>query len=142
MTHRRDERRGDRGMSGQVTVVDHPLVRHKLTDLRRKETPSWDFRRHLREIAMLLTYEVLRDLPLTEIEIETPVAKTKAPTLAGKRVCFVSILRAGNGLLDGMLEVLQSARVGHIALYRDPATLAAVEYYCKLPDDIAEREVI
>ncbi len=129
-------------MAGQVTVVDHPLVRHKLTDLRRKETPSWDFRRYLREIAMLLAYEVLRDLPLTEVEIETPVAKMKAPTLAGKRVCFVSILRAGNGLLDGMLEVLQSARVGHIGLYRDPTTLQAVEYYSKLPEDVAERDVI
>jgi uracil phosphoribosyltransferase len=129
-------------MAGQVTVVDHPLVRHKLTNLRRKETPSWDFRRYLREIAMLLAYEVLRDLPTEEVEIETPVAKMKAPTLAGKRVCFVSILRAGNGLLDGMLEVLQSARVGHIGLYRDPSTLAAVEYYCKLPDDVSERDVI
>jgi uracil phosphoribosyltransferase len=129
-------------MAGQVTVVDHPLVRHKLTNLRRKETPSWDFRRHLREIAMLLAYEVLRDLPTEDVEIETPVAKMKAPTLAGKRVCFVSILRAGNGLLDGMLEVLQSARVGHIGLYRDPSTLQAVEYYSKLPDDVAERDVI
>jgi uracil phosphoribosyltransferase len=129
-------------MVGQVTVVDHPLVRHKLTNLRRKETPSWDFRRYLREIAMLLAYEVLRDLPTEEVEIETPVAKMKAPTLAGKRVCFVSILRAGNGLLDGMLEVLQSARVGHIGLYRDPTTLQAVEYYSKLPEDVAERDVI
>jgi uracil phosphoribosyltransferase len=129
-------------MAGQVTVVDHPLVRHKLTNLRRKETPSWDFRRYLREIAMLLAYEVLRDLPTEDIEIETPVAKMKAPTLAGKRVCFISILRAGNGLLDGMLEVLQSARVGHIGLYLDPSTLAAVEYYCKLPDDVSERDVI
>jgi uracil phosphoribosyltransferase len=129
-------------MAGQVTVVDHPLVRHKLTNLRRKETPSWDFRRYLREIAMLLAYEVLRDLPTEEVEIETPVAKMKAPTLAGKRVCFVSILRAGNGLLDGMLEVLQSARVGHIGLYRDPTTLQAVEYYSKLPEDVAERDVI
>jgi uracil phosphoribosyltransferase len=129
-------------MAGQVTVVDHPLVRHKLTNLRRKETPSWDFRRYLREIAMLLAYEVLRDLPTEEVEIETPVAKMKAPVLAGKRVCFVSILRAGNGLLDGMLEVLQSARVGHIGLYRDPTTLQAVEYYSKLPEDVAERDVI
>ncbi|MBL8699984.1 MAG: uracil phosphoribosyltransferase [Alphaproteobacteria bacterium] len=125
-----------------VTVVDHPLVQHKLTQMRRKETPSDVFRRYLREIAMLLAYEALRDLPLEKIEIETPLTRMKAPQLAGKRVCFVSILRAGNGLLDGMLEVLPSARVGHIGLYRDPKTLAAVEYYCKLPEDVAEREAI
>ena len=125
-----------------VTVVDHPLVQHKLTQLRRKETPSDAFRRYLREIAMLLAYEALRDLPLEKVEIETPLTRMKAPVLAGKRVCFVSILRAGNGLLDGMLEVLPSARVGHIGLYRDPTTLAAVEYYCKLPEDVAEREAI
>lgn len=126
----------------QVTVVDHPLVQHKLTQLRRKETPSDSFRRYLREIAMLLAYEALRDLPLEKVEIETPLTRMRAPQLAGKRVCFVSILRAGNGLLDGMLEILPSARVGHIGLYRDPKTLAAVEYYCKLPEDIAEREAI
>jgi uracil phosphoribosyltransferase len=125
-----------------VTVVDHPLVQHKLTQMRRKETPSETFRRYLREIAMLLAYEALRDLPTERIEIETPLTRMQAPQLAGKRVCFVSILRAGNGLLDGMLEVLPSARVGHIGLYRDPKTLAAVEYYCKLPEDVAEREAI
>ena len=125
-----------------VTVVDHPLVQHKLTQLRRRETPSDAFRRYLREIAMLLAYEALRDLPLEEIEIETPLTRMQAPQLAGKRVCFVSILRAGNGLLDGMLEVLPSARVGHIGLYRDPQTLQAVEYYCKLPEDIGAREAI
>jgi uracil phosphoribosyltransferase len=125
-----------------VTIVDHPLVQHKLTQMRRKETPSDVFRRYLREIAMLLAYEALRDQPLERVEIETPLTRMKAPQLAGKRVCFVSILRAGNGLLDGMLEVLPSARVGHIGLYRDPRTLAAVEYYCKLPEDIAEREAI
>lgn len=125
-----------------VTVVDHPLVQHKLTQMRRKETASDTFRRYLREIAMLLAYEALRDLPLEKVEIETPLTRMKAPQLAGKRVCFVSILRAGNGLLDGMLEVLPSARVGHIGLYRDPKTLAAIEYYCKLPEDIAEREAI
>jgi uracil phosphoribosyltransferase len=125
-----------------VTVVDHPLVQHKLTQLRRKETPSDAFRRYLREIAMLLAYEALRDLPLEKTEIETPLTRMLAPQLAGKRVCFVSILRAGNGLLDGMLEVLPSARVGHIGLYRDPKTLAAVEYYCKLPEDVAAREAI
>jgi uracil phosphoribosyltransferase len=125
-----------------VTVVDHPLVQHKLTQMRRKETPSDVFRRYLREIAMLLAYEALRDLPLERVEIDTPLTRMSAPQLAGKRVCFVSILRAGNGLLDGMLEVLPSARVGHIGLYRDPKTLAAVEYYCKLPEDVAEREAI
>jgi uracil phosphoribosyltransferase len=125
-----------------VTIADHPLVQHKLTQMRRKETPSDVFRRYLREIAMLLAYEALRDQPIERVEIETPLTRMKAPQLAGKRVCFVSILRAGNGLLDGMLEVLPSARVGHIGLYRDPRTLAAVEYYCKLPEDIAEREAI
>ena len=125
-----------------VTIADHPLVQHKLTQMRRKETQADSFRRYLREIAMLLAYEALRDLPLEKVEIETPLTRMKAPQLAGKRVCFVSILRAGNGLLDGMLEVLPSARVGHIGLYRDPKTLAAVEYYCKLPEDIAQREAI
>ena len=125
-----------------VTVVDHPLVQHKLTQMRRKETPSDAFRRYLREIAMLLAYEALRDLPMEKVEIDTPLTRMQAPQLAGKRVCFVSILRAGNGLLDGMLEVLPSARVGHIGLYRDPKTLAAVEYYCKLPEDVAQREAI
>ncbi len=125
-----------------VTIVDHPLVQHKLTQMRRKETPADVFRRYLREIAMLLAYEALRDLPLEKVEIETPLTRMRAPQLAGKRVCFVSILRAGNGLLDGMLEILPSARVGHIGLYRDPKTLAAVEYYCKLPEDIGEREAI
>ena len=125
-----------------VTIVDHPLVQHKLTQMRRKETPADVFRRYLREIAMLLAYEALRDLPLEKVEIETPLTRMRAPQLVGKRVCFVSILRAGNGLLDGMLEILPSARVGHIGLYRDPKTLAAVEYYCKLPEDIGEREAI
>jgi uracil phosphoribosyltransferase len=125
-----------------VTIADHPLVQHKLTQMRRKETPSDVFRRYLREIAMLLAYEALRDQPIERVEIETPLTRMKAPQLAGKRVCFVSILRAGNGLLDGMLEILPSARVGHIGLYRDPRTLAAVEYYCKLPEDIADREAI
>ena len=125
-----------------VTVVDHPLVQHKLTQMRRKETPSDVFRRYLREIAMLLAYEALRDLPLEKIEIETPLTRMKAPQLAGKRVCFVSILRAGNGLLDGMLEIMPSARVGHVGLYRDPKTLVAVEYYLKFPKEMADRDVI
>jgi len=123
-------------------VIDHPLIQHKLTHMRQRETPAADFRRLLREIAMLMAYEVLRDQKLRTVTIETPVAKTEAPVLASKNVCLVSILRAGNGLLDGMLDVVPEARVGHLGIYRDPATLAAVEYYCKLPDDIAEREVL
>jgi uracil phosphoribosyltransferase len=124
------------------TVIDHPLVKHKLTNLRRRETSDWDFRRELRELAMLIAYEVLRDLPIELVEIQTPMTRMMAPALTGRRICFVSVLRAGNGLLDGMLEVLPTARVGHIGLYRDPATLVAVEYYSKLPEDISEREVI
>ncbi len=129
-------------MSAPVTVIDHPLVKHKLTQLRRRETPDWDFRRHLRELAMLIAYEVMRDLPIEMVEIQTPLTRMMAPVLAGRRVCFVSVLRAGNGLLDGMLDILPTARVGHIGLYRDPTTLTAVEYYSKLPEDVSEREVI
>jgi uracil phosphoribosyltransferase len=129
-------------MSGSLNVVGHPLIQHKLTQLRRKETETRDFRRLVREIAMLLAYETTRDRTLKTVEIETPIQKMRAPTLAGKEICLVSVLRAGNGILDGMLEILPSARVGHIGLYRDPQTLAAVEYYCKLPEDIAERDVL
>ncbi len=129
-------------MSGSLHVVGHPLIQHKLTHMRRKETETRDFRRLVREIAMLLAYEVTRDRPLTMVEIETPVQKMRAPTLAGKPICLVSVLRAGNGILDGMLEILPSASVGHIGLYRDPETLAAVEYYCKLPEDVASRDVL
>jgi uracil phosphoribosyltransferase len=125
-----------------VTLVDHPLVQHKLTLMRRTETAVVQFRQLAREIALHLAYEVTRDLPLTEIEIETPVARTKAPALAGKKLCFVSILRAGNGLLDGMLDLVPSARVGHIGIYRDPETLVAVEYYYKVPEDLSERLTI
>ena len=125
-----------------VTVVDHPLVQHKLTLARRKETPVAEFRRLVGEIAGLLAYEVTRDLPLTTERIETPLEPMDAPILAGKKLCLVSILRAGNGLLEGMLALVPSARVGHIGLYRDPATLVAVEYYYKMPADIAERPVI
>ncbi|MGI9475634.1 MAG: uracil phosphoribosyltransferase [Hyphomicrobiaceae bacterium] len=125
-----------------VTVVDHPLVQHKLTLLRDKTTSSAVFRQLLRELSHLLAYEVLRDLPLTTKSIETPVAPMEAPVLEGKKLVFVSILRAGNGLLDGMLDLVPLARVGHIGLYRDPETLAAVEYYLKLPDDISERRVV
>jgi uracil phosphoribosyltransferase len=123
-------------------LVDHPLVVHKLTLMRDKATPSAVFRQLLREIALLLTYEVLRDLPVTTRSIETPLEEMEAPILKGKKLVFVSILRAGNGLLDGMLDLVPSARVGHIGLYRDPVTLAAVEYYLKVPDDIGQRRVV
>lgn len=129
-------------MTGTLNVVGHPLIQHKLTQMRRKETETRDFRRLAREIALLLAYEVTRDRALTTLEIETPLTKMRAPVLAGKEICLVSVLRAGNGILDGMLEILPSARVGFVGLYRDPETLAAVEYYCKLPEDIAERETI
>ena len=128
-------------MSG-VTVVDHPLVQHKLTLMRRAETPTGEFRRLLREISLLLAYEVMRDLPLELIDIETPIAPMRAPALAGKKLCIVSVLRAGSGILEGMLDLVPSARVGHIGLYRDPDTLEAVEYYFKVPDDIPDRDVI
>lgn len=125
-----------------VHVIDHPLVQHKLTLMRRKEVSTAEFRRLVREVSLLMAYEVLRDLPMESIEIETPLEKMQAPILAGKKLCFVSILRAGNGILDGMLDLVPSARVGHIGLYRDPATLVPVEYYLKLPEDIANRQVV
>ncbi len=125
-----------------VVVVDHPLVRHKLTLMRRKEASTAEFRRLMREIGTLLAYEVTRDLPLVERTIETPLAAMEAEVLEGKKLCLVSILRAGTGILDGMLDLLPSARVGHIGLYRDPETLRAVEYYYKVPDDLGERMVI
>jgi uracil phosphoribosyltransferase len=110
--------------------------------MRRSETPTGEFRRLLREISLLLAYEVMRDLPTELIDIQTPIAPMRAPALAGKKLCFVSVLRAGSGILEGMLDLVPSARVGHIGLYRDPQTLAAVEYYFKVPDDIPERDVI
>jgi uracil phosphoribosyltransferase len=125
-----------------LTVVDHPLVLHKLTLMRDKKTPSAVFRQLLHEISLLLCYEVSRDLPLSTQTIETPLAEMEAPILKGKKLVIVSILRAGNGLLEGMLDLIPSARVGHIGLYRDPKTLQPVEYYFKVPDDIAERRVI
>jgi uracil phosphoribosyltransferase len=128
--------------SGPVTVVDHPLVQHKLTMARRKETPTAAFRSLVSELAMLLAYEVTRDLPLTTERIDTPLAAMDAPVLADRHPCLISILRAGNGLLDGMLQLLPQARVGHIGLYRDHDTLQAVEYYYKVPDDMALRPVI
>jgi uracil phosphoribosyltransferase len=125
-----------------LTVVDHPLVQHKLTLMRDKNTPSAIFRKLLREISLLLGYEVLRDLPMATIKIETPLAEMEAPILLGKKVVFVSILRAGSGLLDGLTDLVPSARIGHIGLYRDPETLMPVEYYFKVPTDIAERPVV
>ena len=125
-----------------LAEVKHPLVQHKLTLMRRKETPVAEFRRLAREIAMLLAYEVTRDLPLATERIETPLMPMDAPVLAGKKLCVVSILRAGNGLLDGFLDLIPSARVGHIGLYRDPRTLIPVEYYLKVPHDVAERPVV
>jgi uracil phosphoribosyltransferase len=125
-----------------LIVVDHPLVQHKLSLMRDRNTSTAEFRRLLREISLLLAYETTRDLPLAESEIDTPLEHASFPLLAGKKLCLVSILRAGNGILDGMLDLLPSARVGHIGIYRDPRTLQAIEYYLKLPDDLAERDVI
>ena len=125
-----------------LIVVGHPLIQHKLTLMRQTETPSALFRQLLREISLLLAYEVLRDLELTTTTIETPLAEMEAPILKGRKLCFVSILRAGNGLLEGMLDLVPSARVGHVGLYRDPQTLQPVEYYKKLPDKLDERQVI
>ena len=129
-------------MDSQITIVDHPLVQHKLTLMRDKEQPTAYFRQLLRETALLLAYEVTRDLPLEIKRVETPIEVMDAPVLSGKKLCFVSVLRAGNGLLEGMLDLLPSARVGHVGLYRDPETLEAVEYYYKVPQDIGERLVI
>lgn len=129
-------------MSGTLNLVDHPLILHKLSLMRAKDTPSAVFRQLLREISFLLAYEVLRDLPTTTKTIETPMSEMEAPVLAGKKLVLVSILRAGNGLLDGMLDLVPSARVGHIGLYREPTTLTAVEYYLKLPENMTERRVI
>jgi uracil phosphoribosyltransferase len=125
-----------------VTVVDHPLVQHKLTLMRDKKRSTKGFRQLLHEIGMLLCYEVTRDLPLELTEIETPLAPMQAPVLAGKKLVFAPILRAGMGFVDGMLELVPSARVAHIGLYREPKTLVAVEYYFKAPEDVADRLVI
>ncbi len=125
-----------------VTVVDHPLVQHKLTLMRDKNRSTKGFRQLLHEIGILLCYEVTRDLELTTISVETPLETMQAPILAGKKLTFAPILRAGVGFLDGMLELVPSARVAHIGLYRDPDTLEAVEYYFKAPSDVAERQII
>ncbi len=125
-----------------LTVIRHPLVEHKLTLIRDRRTPTAEFRRLVHEISMLMAYELLRDLELEEVEIETPLTPTRARKLAGKKLCFVSILRAGEGLLQGLLDLVPSARVGHIGLYRDEETLKPVPYYSKLPTDIARRTVV
>ncbi len=126
----------------KVHVIDHPLIQHKLTLMRQKTTGTKDFRELLEEIAMLMAYEITRDFPLKEIDIETPVAKCKAKVLAGKKVGVVPILRAGLGMLNGVVNMIPAARVGHVGMYRDPETLKPVEYYCKLPGDVAERTLI
>ena len=142
MTTEKPKRSGRLPLAANVTVVDHPLIAHKLSLMRDKTTPSAVFRQLLREISLLLGYEVLRDLPVELRPIETPVGPTDAPFIKGKKLVFVPILRAGVGLLDGLLDLVPSARVGHIGLYRNPETLLPVEYYCKLPEDIAERLVV
>jgi uracil phosphoribosyltransferase len=129
-------------MAGEVHVIGHPLVQHKLSLLRRKETSTSEFRSLVAEISMLLAYEVTRDLPTQAVPIETPLTRTTAPVLDGKKIVLISILRAGTGILDGMLRILPSARVGHIGLYRDPKTLAAVEYYFKVPKAMRDRDAI
>ena len=129
-------------MSKNVHLINHPLIQHKLSMMRGKDTNTQDFRILLREISMLMGYEVLRDLPTAEVEIETPLEKMQARMLSGKMLCIVPILRAGNGFLDGLLHLVPAARVGHIGLYRDPETLVAVEYYLKFPDDLPNRRVI
>ena len=126
----------------KVTQIDHPLILHKLAFIRSKETGSKDFRELVEEVSMLMAYEVTRDFSMEEVEIETPICKTKCKMLAGKKVAIVPILRAGLGMVDGMLSLIPAAKVGHIGLYRDEETLKPVEYFCKLPQDIAEREVI
>ena len=125
-----------------VTVVGHPLIKHKLTLMRRKDTSTVNFRALLSEISMLLAYEALEGIKLTEEEIETPLAKIKAPVVDGKKLVLVAIMRAGSGIVDGMLKIVPNARVGHIGLYRDPKTLEPVEYFYKVPNDLSDRDVI
>ncbi|CCQ94712.1 uracil phosphoribosyltransferase [[Clostridium] ultunense Esp] len=127
---------------GKVIVLDHPLIKHKLTFVRDKNTGPKEFRELVKEISTLMAYEVTRDLTLEEIEIETPLAKTKSQIISGKKLGLVPILRAGLGMVEGMLDLLPAAKVGHVGLYRDPETFKPVEYYCKLPQDIEERELI
>lgn len=123
-------------------LIEHPLIQHKLTIMRKAETSTQKFRGLLAEISMLLAYEVTRDMPMTQTQIQTPVASMQAPMLAGKKIVLISILRAGQGIVDGMMRILPSARIGHIGLYREPKTRVVVEYYFKVPRDISERDVI
>ena len=129
-------------MTNHLTIIDHPLVQHKLTIMRQKDVSTAGFRRLLREISLLLAYEVTRELEVTTTRIETPMQEMDAPTLEGKKLALISILRAGNGLLDGILELIPSARVGFVGLYRDPETLQPVEYYCKVPGELDVRMTI
>ncbi|MEA4993325.1 MAG: uracil phosphoribosyltransferase [Oscillibacter sp.] len=129
-------------MNDNIHILNHPLLQHKLTILRSKDTSTKDFRELVCEIAMLMTYEATRDLPLEDVEVETPVAPGVFKTLSGKKLAIVPILRAGLGMVDGVLKMIPAARVGHIGLFRDPETLEPVKYYCKMPADIAERDVI
>lgn len=129
-------------MSLKPFIMDHPLIQHKISLLRDKNTGSKEFRELVAEVAMLMCYEATRDLPLKEVEIETPVAVAKTKVISGRKLAFVPILRAGIGMVDGVLNLVPAAKVGHIGLYRDPDTLKPVEYYCKLPVDVQEREVI
>ena len=124
-----------------IIVFDHPLLKHKITMMRKKETGTNEFRKMVEEIAVLMGFEALNDLPLEYVEIETPIEKCESPVIAGKKLAIVPILRAGLGMVDGMLNMIPAAKVGHIGLYRDPETLNPVEYYCKIPADCAEREV-
>ncbi len=129
-------------MNPSVTLIDHPLIQHKLTLMRQKSTSTAKFRTLLSEISMLLAYEVTRDMPMAKMAIETPLTTTDAPVLAGKKLVIISIMRAGQGILDGMLQLMPSARVGHIGLYRDPKTHVVVEYYFKVPSDVSDREML
>ena len=129
-------------MNENVHILDHPLLQHKITLLRNEETSTKDFRELVSEIAMLMTYEATRDLPLENVTVKTPIASDTFKTIAGKKIAIVPILRAGLGMVDGVLAMIPSARVGHIGLYRDPKTLEPVKYYCKMPADIAEREIL
>ncbi|MBR5721556.1 MAG: uracil phosphoribosyltransferase [Clostridia bacterium] len=126
----------------KVTILDHPLIQHKTTILRQKETPNKEFRENIEEITMLMCYEALRDLPLEEIDIETPICKTRQKVLKGKKLAIVPILRAGLGMVNGLLSLVPAAKVGHIGMYRDEVTLQPHEYYCKLPADIEERLIV
>lgn len=138
----RDTRQKRKAQDTKVSIIDHPLVQHKLSIMRDRDLSTNKFRTLLHEIAMLMGYEVLRDLPLEDVEVDTPFETMRTPMLAGKKLCIVSIQRAGNALMEGMINLIPSARVGHIGLYRDPDTLVPVEYYLKMPEDLDQRSVI